>query len=89
MAESARSRLKVRYAVPPLPHPICHPSLPPSPEPDALLTHTQEIGDIQNWAEMIEHELLVMEETMNIVYDEERLLQESAVPEPQPLPLAT
>ncbi|KAF8419449.1 GCN5-like protein 1-domain-containing protein [Tirmania nivea] len=36
----------------------------------------KEIGDIQNWAEMIEHELLVMEEAMNIVYDEERLMQE-------------
>lgn len=48
----------------------------------------QEIGDIQNWAEMIEHELLVMEETMNIVYDEERLMQD-VVADTQPLPLAT
>ncbi|KAF8472075.1 GCN5-like 1 [Kalaharituber pfeilii] len=37
----------------------------------------KEIGDIQNWAEMIEHELLVMEETMNIVCDEEALLRET------------
>ncbi|KAI5791596.1 GCN5-like protein 1-domain-containing protein [Peziza echinospora] len=38
----------------------------------------KEIGDIQNWAEMIEHELLVMEETMNIVYNDDALLQETA-----------
>lgn len=42
----------------------------------------KEIGDIQNWAEMIEHELLVMEEAMNIVYDEEGLMQEDTQPVP-------
>ena len=47
-----------------------------------MLTPIQEIGDIQNWAEMIEHELLVMEEAMNIVYDEERLMQEDLQPMP-------
>lgn len=31
----------------------------------------KEIGDIQNWAEMIEHDLMVIEETLNIVYGEE------------------
>lgn len=34
----------------------------------------QEIGDIQNWAEMIEHELLVIEQTMSIVCDEEAMM---------------
>jgi len=30
----------------------------------------KEIGDVQNWAEMIERDLLVLEETMRIVDDE-------------------
>jgi len=50
-----------------------------------VLTPIQEIGDIQNWAEMIEHELLVIEETLNIVHDEERLMQEGT----EPVPLTT
>ncbi|MCJ1418158.1 hypothetical protein MMC32_004503 [Xylographa parallela] len=31
----------------------------------------KEIGDVQNWAEMIERDLLVLEETMRIVDEEE------------------
>ena len=31
----------------------------------------KEIGDVQNWAEVIERELLVLEETMRIVEEEE------------------
>jgi len=35
------------------------------------LTSGQEIGDIQNWAEMIEHDLLLIEETLRIVHEED------------------
>lgn len=31
----------------------------------------QEIGDIQNWAEMIEHDLLLIEETLRIVHEDD------------------
>ncbi|KAI5856054.1 GCN5-like protein 1-domain-containing protein [Tricharina praecox] len=31
----------------------------------------KEIGDIQNWAEMIEHDLLLIEETLRIVHEED------------------
>jgi len=44
---------------------------------ESARSRLKEIGDIQNWVEMIEHELSVIEETMEIVYDEERLMQES------------
>jgi hypothetical protein len=35
------------------------------------LQNLQEIGDIQNWAELIEHDLLLIEETLRIVHEED------------------
>lgn len=38
---------------------------------DSARGKLKEIGDIQNWAEMIEHDLALIEETMRIVHDDE------------------
>ncbi|CAZ82590.1 unnamed protein product [Tuber melanosporum] len=38
---------------------------------DGARTKLKEIGDIQNWAEMIEHDLLLIEETLRIVHEDE------------------
>ena len=38
---------------------------------DSARGKLKEIGDIQNWAEMIEQELGVIEETLRIVDEEE------------------
>lgn len=39
----------------------------------------KEIGDIQNWAEVIEHDLLLIEETLRIVHEEEDYQPSSTV----------
>ncbi|KAI5799848.1 GCN5-like 1 [Geopyxis carbonaria] len=38
---------------------------------DSARGKLKEIGDIQNWAEMIEHDLLLIEETLRIVHEED------------------
>ncbi|KAL0632140.1 hypothetical protein Q9L58_008974 [Maublancomyces gigas] len=38
---------------------------------DSARTRLKEIGDIQNWAEMIEHDLLLIEETLRIVHEDD------------------
>ncbi|KAH0607761.1 uncharacterized protein H6S33_002795 [Morchella sextelata] len=38
---------------------------------DGARTKLKEIGDIQNWAEMIEHDLLLIEETLRIVHEDD------------------
>ncbi|TGZ81289.1 hypothetical protein EX30DRAFT_371636 [Ascodesmis nigricans] len=37
---------------------------------DAARGGLKEIGDVQNWAEMIEYELMLVEETLRIVHEE-------------------
>lgn len=74
IAESSRSRLKVGLPFLKIPAPT---KLEQREEDMMLTQYKQEIGDIQNYAEMIEHQLSVIEETMRIVYDEESLMQES------------
>jgi len=38
---------------------------------DSARGKLKEIGDIQNWAEMIEHDLLLIEETLRIVHEDD------------------
>lgn len=38
---------------------------------DSARGKLKEIGDIQNWAELIEHDLLLIEETLRIVHEED------------------
>lgn len=57
MADSARGKLKVRFRL----HP---PKAKTAANPQAA---RQEIGDVQNWAELLEHDLLLIEETLRIV----------------------
>ncbi|KAF8252422.1 hypothetical protein K440DRAFT_645953 [Wilcoxina mikolae CBS 423.85] len=38
---------------------------------DSARGKLKEVGDIQNWAEMIEHDLLLIEETLRIVHEED------------------
>ncbi|KAL7272747.1 hypothetical protein RUND412_004432 [Rhizina undulata] len=38
---------------------------------DGARGRLKEIGDIQNWAEIIEHDLLVIEETLRIVHEDD------------------
>jgi hypothetical protein len=58
MADSARGKLKVCARLPSL-------------EKSRITYGLQEIGDIQNWAELIEHDLLLIEETLRIVHEED------------------
>lgn len=62
MAENARGRLKVNFEF----------KIRWLKKPSANVDGgKQEVGDVQNWAEMIERDLLILEETLRIVNDDD------------------